>query len=153
MNKIMKKLLLLILLPIIFYSNGCFTYYAVSERPDSLNFNDGRYYKIQKLFYIRGLYENVEETDIDYYEKFGNAKRVLVYTIYDSIRDKNNPEKLKISKSKKIIPLDSIKAIIIERKKNDMKSSLITGLIIVSSVVVLYMIAFSIALNSGKFRI
>lgn len=149
----MKKLLFLILLPIIFYSNGCFTYYAVSERPDSLNFNDGRYYKIQKLFYIRGLYENVEETDIDYYDKFGNAKRVLVYTKYDSIQDKSNPREFKISKSKKIIPLDSIKTLTVERKKNDLKSSLITGLIIVSSVVVLYIISFSLALSSGKFRI
>ncbi|MBI5404401.1 MAG: hypothetical protein HY959_13515 [Ignavibacteriae bacterium] len=149
----MKKLLLLILLPIIFYSNGCFTYYNVSERPDSLNLNDGRYYRIQKLFYIKGFYENVEDTDIDYYEKFGNAKRVLVYTKYDSTRDRNNPGEFKISKSKKIIPLDSLNALIIERKKNDLKSSLITGLIIVTSVVVLYMISFSIALHSGKFHI
>jgi hypothetical protein len=149
----MKKLIFILLFSLSLYSTGCFTYYSVRESADSLKLNDERYYKILKMFFVKGKYENVEDTDIKYFKNYGTSKKVLVYTQADTIPDQNNPSEFKINTSKKIISLDSLKSLTIERKKTDLKSVAMTSMIIIGSAAVLYIIGFSIALNSGKFHL
>lgn len=149
----MEKLVFIFLFLISLLSSGCFTYYPVSENTDSLKINDGRYYKILKVFYLKGKYEIVEDTDIEYFDNYGILKKVLVYTKSDTITDTENSGKYKIKTSKKIIPLDSLKSVTLERKKTDLKSIATTSLIIIGSAAILYIIGFSIALHSGKFHI
>jgi len=149
----MKKLIFILLLISSLYSSGCVTYYTVNEPVDSLKFNDGRYYKILKIFYLKGKYDNVENTGIEYFDKYGKYRKVLVYTHEDTLKAENASENYKRKLIKKIIPLDSIKSLTLERRKTDLKASLITGSIIIGVAAILYIIGFSIAIHSGKFRI
>lgn len=149
----MKKIIFILLFVSSLYTSGCVTYYTVNEPVDSLNFKDGRYYKILKIFYLKGKYDKVENTDIDYFDKYGEYRKVLVYTQSDSLNSESNTGKIRKSSLKKIIPLDCIKSLTLERRKTDLKASLLTGSIIIGAAVILYIISFSIALHSGKFRI
>jgi len=149
----MKKFIFIFLFIASLYSSGCLTYYPVNVPADSLNFNDGRYYKILKIFYLKGKYDNVENTDIEYFDKYGLYKKVLVYTQGDTLKPEYKPGETGIGSFKKIIPLDSIKSLVVERRKTDLKSTLLTSSIIIAVAAVLYIIGFSIAIHSGKFRI
>jgi hypothetical protein len=141
----MKKYIFIFIFIASLLSPGCFTYYPVNLPVDSLNFNDGRYYRIMKVFYQKGGYKNLENYDAEYFDKFGNLKRVIIYSVSDTLN-----RGISVST---VIPMDSIKSITLERRKNDLKSSILTGSIIIAVAAVLYIIGFSIALHSGKFRI
>jgi hypothetical protein len=142
----MKTILYILILSFSSIFCGCFTYYPSRENPDSVKTEQERYFRILKFYLLDGNSIDVSNYEVKYYNNYKNNKDVFVFTQTDTIQKSLIPDSIKIKSSQKIIPSDRIKFVVVERRKTDTKSSLITAGIIVGSVALLLFIAIAATL-------
>lgn len=148
----MRIVILIFLFTLSLISSGCFTYYPSRESPDSVKTEQERYFRILKLQLLDGNSIDVSNSDVKFYKYYKNNKDVFVYTKMDTIQKSSIPDSVRIKSSQKIIPSSEIKSVVVERRKTDAKSTLITAGIIIGIAAILFCITVAIALPNSNIR-
>ena len=146
----MKKFNFFYLFALSFLLSGCYTYYPTRESSESFKIEKDEYMKIQKFLLKNGDSIDVHNFEVKYYEKYKIFEKVFV-CIQLPTTEENQIFYKETKKEEKIIPLEKIKSVTLEKRKTNVVGTVI--IVTFLSAITIGILTFILILISGGFKI